>query len=97
MPVYEINTRRDSAANASAAKVSYRRKQAIECFAASQCATVPEIRNAFLELEQGWLQLISQTELETLTREFDENWRKRYKPVKQQKRRRLGVTLSMVG
>jgi hypothetical protein len=78
-------------------KVPYRHKQAIECFAASRCAKAPEVRRAFLELEQGWLQLISETELEERSRELDGNWRKRYRPFKQRKRRRSGVTISMVG
>jgi hypothetical protein len=44
--------------SSSEAAIAYRYKQAIDCFGASQSARIPEVRKAFLELEQGWLQLI---------------------------------------
>lgn len=39
-------------------KNEYRHKQAAACRTAATVSTVAEVRQAFLDLEQGWLQLI---------------------------------------
>jgi hypothetical protein len=39
-------------------KNDYRQEQAAVCHRAATSASFPEVRRAFMELEQGWLQLI---------------------------------------
>lgn len=39
-------------------KNDYRHKQAVACHSAATSSNSPEVRRAFLELEQGWLQLM---------------------------------------
>ena len=39
-------------------KNDYRQEQAAVCHHAATSASFPEVRRAFMELEQGWLQLI---------------------------------------
>jgi hypothetical protein len=39
-------------------KNDYRQEQAAVCHRAATSANFPEVRRAFMELEQGWLQLI---------------------------------------
>jgi hypothetical protein len=39
-------------------KNEYRHKQAAACHSAATSTSSPEVRRAFLDLEQGWLQLI---------------------------------------
>jgi hypothetical protein len=39
-------------------KNEYRHKQAAACHSAATASSVAEVRQAFLELEQGWRQLI---------------------------------------
>jgi hypothetical protein len=83
--------------SSSEAVIAYRYKQAVDCFGASQSAKNPEVRKAFLELEQGWLQLIPEAALEKRSSDVDRDWHKRHKPVKQRRRRRSGVSFSMIG
>jgi hypothetical protein len=39
-------------------KDEYRQKQAAECHVAAEATKFSEVRQAFLHLEQGWLQLL---------------------------------------
>ena len=79
-------------------KDEYRRKQAADCRVAAELTTAPEVREAFLHLEQGWLQLLPEGEVELSCSAHSSKERKRRNTPKisRRKRQRGGIRLSMV-
>jgi hypothetical protein len=46
----------------SSERTAFCRKQAAECAAAAAAAVLAEVKEAYLNLEQGWLQLVPEIE-----------------------------------
>jgi hypothetical protein len=46
----------------SSERTTYCRKQAAECAAAATATALAEVKEAYLNLEQGWLQLVPEIE-----------------------------------
>lgn len=53
-------------------KNDYRQEQAVVCHRAASSAHFPEVKRAFLELEQGWLHLIGSAPDEPVAPEDDQ-------------------------
>jgi hypothetical protein len=79
-------------------KDKYRQKQAAECHVAAEATTFSEVKQAFLHLEQGWLQLLPEADLQQISSVPANRKRKRDETpnVHYRKRKRGGVRLSMI-
>lgn len=80
-------------------KNEYRHKQAVECHSAAAASKSTEVRRAFLELEQGWLQLLGEASATPGAPGFNNDQTDGHKPAqrKRRKQRKRGVTFSMNG
>jgi hypothetical protein len=57
-----LKTAGDSAMARSSERTAYCRKQAAECAAAAIATALAEVKEAYLNLEQGWLKLAPEVE-----------------------------------
>jgi hypothetical protein len=76
----------------------YRQKQAAECHVAAEATKFSEVRQAFLHLEQGWLQLLPEGDLQQTSSAAGRKKRNKSKTPKVSHRRpeRREVRLSMI-